>query len=96
MTLLTLTYVWTIRLSCLAMSNLCNRFRPQARAFRSGQPSVFASYVNTSHAISHVRHPGSMMARQPNLNVLSYALLPRKLNLKVLSYALSRAVLLSL
>ena len=35
MTLLTLlTYVWTIRLSCLAVSNLCNRFRPQARAFR--------------------------------------------------------------
>jgi len=35
LTLLTLlTYVWTIRLSCLAMCILCNRFRPQARAFR--------------------------------------------------------------
>jgi len=35
LTLLTLlTYVWTIRLSCLAMCNLCNHFRPQARAFR--------------------------------------------------------------
>jgi len=35
LTLLTLrTYVWTIRLSYLAMCNLCNRYRPQARAFR--------------------------------------------------------------
>ena len=32
LTLLTLlTYVWTIRLSHLAMCNLCTRFRPQAR-----------------------------------------------------------------
>jgi len=35
LTLLTLlTYVWPIRLSYLAMCKLCNRFRPQARAFR--------------------------------------------------------------
>jgi len=105
-----LTDVWTIRLSCLAVSNLCNRFRHQARAFRVWTTQRFRQL--RQHISRHFPRPASrehddsatslnvlsyaLLTRNHNLKILSYALLTRKPNLKVLSYALSRAVLVSL
>jgi len=58
MTLLTLpTYVWTIRLSCLAASNLCNRFRPQVRAFRVWTTQRFRQL--RQHISRHFPRPAS-------------------------------------
>ena len=57
-------------------------YAPKPGLFAAGQPHVFTSYVIISHVISHAQHLRRMLARQPNL--------------KVLSYALSRVVLVSL
>jgi len=53
-----LTYDWTIRLSYLATSNLCNRFRPQARAFRIWTTKRFHRLRH--HITRHFPRPASL------------------------------------
>ena len=58
LTLLTLlTYVWTIRLSYLALCTLCNSFRPQARAFRVWSTTRFHQLCH--HLARHFPRPAS-------------------------------------
>jgi len=71
-------YVYPILLCAICVTVYA--LRP--KLFESEHPHVFTNYVNTSHVISHARHPRRMLTRQPHL--------------KVLSYALSRAVFMSL
>ena len=56
------------------MCNLCNRLRPQARAFRDWTTTRFHQLRH--HITRHFppRHPREMLTRQPHLKVLSYAL----------------------
>jgi len=63
-------YVYPILLCAVCV--IVYALRPVLLA--AGQPHVFTSYDNTSHVISHARHARRMVARQPNLNVLSYSL----------------------
>jgi len=64
-----LTYVWTIRLSYLAMCNLWTRLHPQARAFRSWTTTRFHQLRH--HITGHFPRPASQwrLTRQPNLKV---------------------------
>jgi len=58
LTLLTLlTYVWTIRLSYLALCTLCNSFRPQTRAFRVWSTTRFHQLRH--HLARHFPRPAS-------------------------------------
>jgi len=52
-----LTYVWTIRLSYLAMCNLCNRLRPLAQAFRVWTTTRF--HQLRQHITRHFSRPTS-------------------------------------
>jgi len=53
-------YVYPILLCAICVTVYA--LRPKLFGF--GQPHVFTSYVNTSHVISHARHPGRILTQQ--------------------------------
>ena len=63
-------YVYPILLCALCV--MVSTHRPEL--FESGPPLVFTSYVAISLVISLARLPSTILTRQPNLKVLSYAL----------------------
>jgi len=80
-----LTYLWTIRLSCLAMCNLCNRFRHQARAFRVWTTKRF--HQLRQHITRHFPRPASQenadSATQPESVELRPVPVPRSARVSV-------------